>query len=318
MIKRLCYSSFVFFGLIVGMPSCYIADEFFLPEPEQALPSLQKSCEDAVTFYIQARLNSELYKPYGFGDIIIHKPMDIAILEQLEANRKNGLETGPKLDSLIEEKRHYISENKIERTVSIDHFFTIKNNITQKIIVLESNYLLNDTLGVEDFKPKIVLELPEKYEESLNFYFFEYTIFLSPVYTEGQKLSREFYAFFKGKLESINNVNARSAFLLHTLKLTKTVKEKGEFNQQEITEYLVKTYYWQQLDSSSNYIVEKFSPLFQKTIDEKVSGYYIFHKFSGLLGNPLDTSVVRADFTAYYELESITEMERPFEPYFNN
>jgi len=318
MIKRFCPSFFLFFGLIVGMQSCYIADEFFLPEPEQALPSLQKSCEDAVTFYIQERLSSELYKPFGFGDIVIHKPMDIAILEQLEANRKNGLETGPKLDSIIEEKRRYINENNIERTVSIDHFFTIKSYSTKKIVVLESNYLLNDTLGVEDFKPKIVLELPEEYEESLNFYFFEYTIFLSPVYPEGRKLSREFYAFFKSNLESIDNVNARSAFLLHALKLTRIVKEKGAFDQQTITENFVKSHYWQQINTSSNYLPEKFSPLYQKTIDEKVAGYYIFHKFSGLLGNPLDTSVVRADFTPYYELESITEMERPFEPYFNN
>lgn len=316
--KQFWSSSIVSLSLIFGIQSCYIADEFFLPEPEQALPSLQKSCENAVTLYIQERLSGEIYKPFGFGDIVIHKPMDIAILEQLEANRKNGLETGPKLDSLIEEKRRYINDNKIERTVRIDHFFTIKNSTSNKIVVLESNYLMNDTLGVEDFTPKIVLELPIEYEEALNFYFFEYTIFESPVYPEGRKLSREFYAFFKGKLETIDDVQARSAFLLHALKLTKVVKEKGAFDQQTVTENMVKTYYWQLIDSTSNYRVQNFSPLYQKTIAEKVVGYYIFHKFSGLLGNQLDTSVVRADFTPYYELESITEMERPFEPYFNN
>ena len=298
------------------MSSCYFVDDIFDP-PSENEPSLQELSQKAVAAYLSQEV-SQKYDPYGFGEIKISKPIDIVEVEQLEKKREDRGFSSPELDSVIAKKRRFIEVNNIERSVKLDHFFTLTDSFNVAT-VYETTFVLNDTLGVKKISAKIMQPIEENYVSILSYFFYEKPIFLTASYQESKILSKNFYAFFKKELENRTELQEKSAFLLHALKITRQVKIKGKFDQQDVMERQITDHMRNNRPDISEYKNLKFSKLYE-TSDEKsqeINGYYFFHKFIGNFHENLDTNVVLIEFNPYYEIDNIYQMDRPFEGYFN-
>ncbi len=302
------------------MSGCFIVDDLLAPPPKEKEKTLQERSETAIKLYVRNNAKSDKYDPYGFGELKIVKPLEIQELEELEEEQtqNNSDHQARKIDSL---KKH-IRENRIERTVELEHFFTLKDSVNpKKIQVLESTFILDDTLGVKNFKPQLILELDPKLEDVLVYYFFEYTIFLAETYQSSKELSIEFYNFFKSGLENIKSIERKSEFLAHVLDLCDYVKKNGSFDPDIILQDKVSDHISTKRNDISEYSSINFSSLFVKTAEEDENrfdpeGYYFFHKFIGSYKNEIDTNVVMVEFSKYYEIDNIYQMDRPFERYF--
>ncbi len=300
------------------LQSCFIADEFFTKEVKEPVKlDLQTTAEKNIRQKIQSTLKDETYTPYGFSELTIIKPLEIQNLESLEARlRQNKGDTI--LIRKIEENKTYIKENKIERMAELDHFFTIISN-EETIDVMEIKYILNDTLAVKTMSPKIILSVPVSYQLILEYYFNEHTIIIAQTYAEGKRLSKTFYRFFKDQLETFETVEDKSNFLEHTLAICKLVKLKGNFDQDFIVQTLLKLYMGEEREDIEEYEPLKFSELYEtkNNKDNSVVGYYFFHKFIGKFDNQKDTNVVLVEFSPYYEVDQIFQLEGSFESYTN-
>lgn len=299
------------------MSSCYFADAIF-EEEEVPEETLQVKSQNAVAAYLSQKVDQK-YEPYGFGIITIHKPKAIDDLEKLETKKTEQGFSTPELDSAIANKKRYIEQYGIERTVDLDHFFTLKDSL-DNCTVFETNFILNDTLGIKDLSAKIITKIPKDYVSILSFFFYEKPIFLHDSYQESKEMSYNFYAFFKKELESKTNLTDKSAFLLHALKMTREVKIKGTFDQQYVMERQVKNLLGKERTDITEYKSLAFSNLYQ-TVDDSTNenlGYYFFHKFTGTYNEQADTNVVLVEFSPYYEVGNIFQMDRPFAQYFNN
>lgn len=299
------------------LSSCYFVDDIFNPPPEKA-PSLQELSQKSVAQYLSEKVHQK-YDPYGFGEIKITKPIDIVELEELEKQRAGQGYSSPELDSSIALKRRFIRANNIERTIKLDHFFTLTDTF-EVTTVFETTFLLNDTLGVKNISAKIMQSLEENYVPILTYFFYEKPIFLTASYQQSKVLSKNFYAFFKKELENRDGMQAKSAFLLHALKITRQVKIKGKFDQQDVMERQITYFMRNDRPDINNYENLKFSSLYE-TSDEKssdITGYYFFHKFIGNFDQVKDTNVVLIEFNPYYEIDNIYQMDRPYTGYFNN
>ena len=302
-------------GSLFLLSGCYFADDLFLEDPPPPPKSLQERSQDAVEAYIRKGITSETYMPYGFSDVEIHVPAELLELEKLEADRKNGINTSSQTDSIIAAKRAFTEAYHIQRTVLIEHFFTLKTT-TGKLQILEAKYVLNDTLGVMDVTPVTILEMPDYYEQALNYFFHDYTIFIANSISEGRSLSNRFYTFFKTELEKRTDVNSRSAFYENCIRITETVRSTGQFDPNGVAQALAFNHMLELQDSTSSYRSIAFSPLYEKSEGVTTTGYYIFHKFSETINEERDTLVLRFDFSKYYEIESKTNIDPPFESYF--
>ena len=307
----------IFFISSIILSSCFVADEIFLEkESTSASDNLQLKSENAVRAYIQADLTKESnYLAYGFSDIKIIKPLAIAELEDLE----NQLKSSPH-DTILKtqylEKKAYVRKMELERVIELDHFFTIEKD-SNSIQILELTYFLNDTFGVRSFEPEILLSIPKDYKTVLDYYFNEYTIFMARSYSEGRKLSLNFYHFFKERLEQLETVQAKSKFLRHVLDICRIVKITGEFNQNFVLQTLLKNFILTEREDITNYEALEFSDLYETRNNDnnELLGYYFFHKFIGTYNTKLDTNVVLVEFSTYYEVDQIFQMDQPFENY---
>jgi len=312
---ELRYLGFIF---LFSLNSCYIADSLFIVTPPDPPESLQVKVEKTVQFHIQNKLENEIYRVYGFSPIVITVPAEIIELEELEQQRNKQQASNPDLDTLIQNKKDEIRLFGIQRSVITNHFFTLKAN--NNITIIESQFVLNqqnDSLQVVEVKPKILLEISEVFESIFETYFYEYTIFLGKDYFEGRKLSNRFYTFFKSHQENLSGIREKSAFLKHTLILTKYVKDVGKFDQKTICENLVKAFITQTNVSITEYEPREFSVLYEKTESDMVSGYYIFHKFIGRFGDEVDLFAIQVNFSPYFEVLSFSFLDKPYDAYFN-
>jgi len=308
---------FLGLSLTLFLQSCFIADEIFTDTEVVEEDDLQKRAEENVTAYLKEQVGAAKYEPYGFNKLKIIKPVAILELEKLE----KALNANPKDTSLqrqVNEQRTFIQNNNIERTAELTHFFTLVTD-TSSIHVLEAKYTLNDTLGVKSMSPEIMLPIPPSYKLILDYYFNEYTILIAPTYAEARKISRSFYQFFKDELEKRKGVQAKSDFLRHALDICQLVKIKGEFNQDYITQSLLQQYIITERQDISEYEALEFSELYEtkNNEDESIVGYYFFHKFIGDYNNKKDTHVVLVEFSPFYEVNQVFQLEGSFESYLN-
>jgi hypothetical protein len=313
MIARPSMKFFLTAGSLILLQGCYFADDLFLENPPPAVPALQDRCEDAVEAYIRGRITSEQYTPFAFSDAIVYVPEELAELEKKEEVHVFGAD--PRQDSMIVAERKYVEANRIQRTAQIEHFFTLKT-VTGNLQIVEAKYTLDDTLGVFDFTPVTLLEVPDYYETALHYFFHNYTIFDTPYINESRKLSNDYYKFFKEGLEQKNGVQARSDFYYLCLKITEMVRLSGAFDPNQVAQALVHD---DQVATVSEDLRQKdidFSPLYEKRVDSGVQGYYIFYKFSQTFEGNVDTAVLRFDFSPYYEIESKAAVSPPFDSYF--
>jgi hypothetical protein len=302
-------------GAILLFQSCYIADSFLVVEPPAPI-SLQKECERSIDSYVRSKSGNLTYTSYGFTQAEIHVPQEIIVLEEIEKSKSEGFSDGSDTDSIIAAKRNYIEQNNIQRTAHVEHFYTLQN-ADKSFTILETNFILNDTFGVMDFQPKILLTVPASYELSLNYYIYEYTIFASEDVLEARRLSNRFYSFFKRRQKELTSVAEKSAFLYHTLQATSYVLERKKFDPNEFVKWIINERMMQSPDLSDSYIPLAFSPLYEKSYDGKITGYYIFHKFSQTKTDSTVIQAIQIDLSPYYEIIASSFLESPFDTYFN-
>lgn len=303
--------------VLILINACTITDDLFIEKKEEPI-NLQKIAESNVSAFINSQLDSsEIYKSYGFTSLKITKPL---AFEQLETLEKELLST-PNDSSLIRQiqaKKAFIKEEQLERNAKFDHVFTITSDTTS-IGILELNYRLNDTLGVIDWTPKIALNVPPSYSLIIDYFFREHTLFMAPSYAEARNLSRAFYSYFKTQLETFNTVDSKSAFLKHTLNVCLELKAFGTFDQNKITQAIFKRYIKEERTDLTEYIPLEFSELYEtkNNSDSSLVGYYFFHKFSRNYSSQIDTNLVLVEFSPYYEVGKIFQLEGTMESYTN-
>lgn len=301
-------------GAMTLLQSCYIADSFFVEEPVAPI-SLQKECERSVDSYVRSKSGNLTYVSYGFSTAEIHVPQEIVVLEDMEKNKAEGFLEGPDTDSIIQAKKNFIEQNNIQRTAHLKHFYTLRN-ADESLTVMETNFILDDTLGVMDFKPIILLSIPVSYETALNYYMYEYTLFASEDVLEARKLSNRFYSFFKRRQEQLTTVDSKSAFLFHALKATNYVLVKKEFNATDFVQQLTNEMITQSPDAAGSYVPLGYSPLYEKSSEGKITSYYIFHKFSLTKDDSTAIYAIQLDLSPYYEIISKSFLAEPFDAYF--
>jgi hypothetical protein len=306
------------FAVAFCLQGCFIADELFLEEPEGSTRlNLQAEAEQSIIKKIQSELGENEYTPYGFSQLKVIKPLPIVELEEMELQQRlHPKDTA--LMSAIKTQKQIIRDNKIERTAQLSHFFTLVSD-TVNINVLEAKYTLNDTLAVKKVEPEIVLTVPKKYQLMIDYYFNEYTIIIARSYTEGKLLSKSFYRFFKDQLETYTTVSQKSAFLKHTLDICTMVKYKGNFDQQHIVKNVLQKFVKDERKDIQNYTPLKSSTLYEtkNNNDNSVVGYYFFHKFIGNFADQKDTNVVLVEFSPYYQVDQIFQLDGSYESYTN-
>jgi hypothetical protein len=301
-------------GALLLFQSCYIADSFFVEEPPAPI-SVQKECERSIDKYVRSKSGNLTYTSYGFTQAEIHVPQEIVVLEEMEKNRAEGFLDGADTDSIILAKRSYIEENNIQRNAHVEHFYTLRN-ADESLTILETNFVLDDTFAVINFQPQILLTIPVTYELSLNYYMYEYTVFASEDVIEARRLSNRFYSFFKRRLEELKTIEEKSAFLFHALKATNYVLEKKKFDPEEFVKQLSTELIMQSPELSNSYLPLAFSPLYEKSYEGKITGYYIFHKFSQTKTDAREIKAIQIDLSPYYEIKSSSFLEAPFDSYF--
>ncbi len=311
-----------FLGLLIlasSLQGCFIADELFEEEEEKVSNQLdlQSKAEENVSKEIQSEIGDDEYTPYGFSQLKVIKPLELVKLEEMELQLRLHPKDSTLMDS-IQNQKDFIRENKIERTAEMSHFFTLITDTTN-INILEAKYTLNDTLGVIKMDPEIVLSVPKKYQLMIDYYFNEYTIIIARSYTEGKQLSKSFYRFFKDQLETYKRVDQKSAFLKHTLDICTMVKFKGNFDQEYIVQSVLQKFIKKERKDIQNYAPLKYSTLYEtkNNDDDSIVGYYFFHKFIGNYAEQKDTNVVLVEFSPYYQVEQIFQLDGTFESYTN-
>jgi hypothetical protein len=306
----LLFITFLFFG-------CLVADEIFLA-PQEPEVSLQTRAEQSIQEYILKRSETETYNSYGFSELVVKKPVLIHKLDSLDRvvqmNPKNEIARQNR-DTL----QALVRANKIQRTAVLEHFFTLKSDSTDFVNVFEIKYTLDDTLGVLQTDPKIILTIPASYKTLLDYYFYEYTLFIAPTYAEARQMSRKFYQYFKAQQEELSLTTRKSDFLKHTLEICKLVKVNGKFEQDRIVQGLFKLYMKERRKDIKLYEPIAFSSLFE-TIEENndsLIGYYFFHKFTGEYAGAIDTNAVLIEMSPYYEIDQVFQLDQPYENYVN-
>ncbi len=301
------------------LSSCFIADELLVTDTtKETTTDLQSIAEQNIASQIKRELGeTDQYKSFGFSQLIITKPIAIAELDELEKQAAiNPSDTSYKRK--IEQKSSEIRALRLERTANLDHIFSIKSD-SLTIHLLELSYRLNDTLGVIDSRPTLIIDLPITYELILEYYFNEYTLFMAPTYSEARKLSRAFYTFFKDELERRSTITSKSNFFKHILDICLEVKDLGEFDQNKIAQQLFSLYLREQRQDIAAYESLGFSQLYEtkNNDDNSIVGYYFFHKFSRSFEEQRDSNLVLVEFSPYYEVTQVFQLDGELEDYTN-
>ena len=296
---------------VLALQSCFVADAIFLDSYDDT-ESLQTRSEQAVFQYLTDEFGDD-YTPYGYSEITIFKPKQIAERDSLIGvyNKTQDQKLREKIESLSDT----INKYGIERTVSLTHFYLVEEDTTT-FDVYEGIFTLSDTLTVKAFKPTLYKKLHDSKRTILYDFFFEQTIFIAKSYSESANLSRSFYAFYKSRLESFDLMTDKSNFLEHCLIITELVKKIGDYKPHEIAKQLITTKLKIEL-GKDNYIPAQWSVLNEVSTEESgLQGYYFFHKFTTLDANPGDTTVKAFEFDPFLQLNSEIVMGKPYNQYF--
>ncbi len=309
---------FLFAIPLFGLNSCFIAEDFLLPDPEPEEVPLQQKAEEVIVQYIQAGAPGNTYKSYWFTPVrVIETPESIRIREidtKLDQRTADSTRLRFERDSLASRIARY----KLNTRLKTMHLFTLTDDKGQ-IHICRINFSVDDTLQVVETDPEILLSISDSYAQIYDYFETEATLLYAETYGQSQQLSHEFYAFFKQHLEQLTTCNERSEFLGHALKLCRMAKVQNQFDQQKFLEYLVADYILEKRQDIENYIGMNFTKLYEEEDTENSvgDGYYFFHKFSGSFQGISDTHAVMIQFSPWYEIDGIYQLEPPYDNYFN-
>ncbi len=309
------YKPIVFLFLFFILTGCFIADELVYNKSEYT-GSLSTKVKNAISIYIKTEYKEYSYYKYGFSNLIIHKPTELVERDSLLNVKAKTNEQKTNLENKIDSLNLVIKQNNIKYWMEMDHFFNVKNKNSNQIELYEATFYLNDSLQVINTKPLLFLELTKNEEDVFSSFFFESPIFYAETFYESQKISRDFYEFFKVELENRKGITKKSKFLKHIIWVCGQVKTTKAFNLESILSQLTINNFLNN-QQIKDYKTLKFSKVFEIKEDNVLKNYYFFHKFSHSKNDTIIESAVYVGFSPYYELTDIYQLNEPIEPYFN-
>lgn len=304
---------FIIFSL--GLHSCFIADELFLEENSPS-PSLDSKVQNVISTHIKANSENYIYKNYGFSELIIKKPAELVVLDNLKRKKRTDLNQKA-IDQKIQQLDSIIKQNNITYSLEIDHQFSLKQNVTNSIELFEMRFILSDSISINQRIPLSFLNLTPTEAITFQDYFYENSIFSHHSFEESKALSTDFYNFMKHHQEELIGIKDKSEFLRHTLTLCNEIKSKGKFDQHQYLLNIAKN----KFNSDTTiigYAPIMYSNLFETIIDQKLVNYYFTHSFTNSKTGFPDTLFSKIEFTPYYELKSISPTSKTDNPHIND
>jgi len=310
--KKIIVLSFI---LPLILSSCYIADNMLL-ESQSTKEPLNLKVEKEISNYIKENAENYIYKNYGFSELIIKKPAELIVLDDLK--RKQAFDsTQVNIKTQILEVESIIKAKNLKYSLEMDHEYALRNKKTGEIELFETKFTLADSLKVKNIKPLLNITLLIDDVAIFENYFYETPIFLSGTYLENRNLSSQFYNFLKEHQNELTTIKEKSDFLIHSLNLCKEIKKDGTFDQ---SYYLLKLADKEIRSDSTilNYKSIEYSGLFETIVNEKITNYHYYHSFKNSTSGVADTALVYIEFSPYYELRSISTPSNTYEKYFND
>ena len=301
--------------ILLTLTSCFIADGIFSEDNSNKV-SLDKKVEQEISKYIKDNSENYIYKNYGFSELIIKKPAELVVLDDLKRKQKKDT-SNLKIDSQIKRLKKLIKDKNIRYTLEMDHEYSLKNKETTQVELFETKFILADSIVVTEIIPLLNIKLTQKDVTIFENYFYETPIFSSGSYENNKKLSIQFYNYLKAHQDQLKGIKVKSDFLKHSLLLCQEIKEDGSFDHYFFLSKLTDQFF--RKDSTIiDYKSIEHTNLFETKIDKKLVNYYLFHKFRHYINNRLDTSAVYIEFSPYYELNIVSNLEKPYNSYFHD
>lgn len=197
---------------------------------------LENKLHDSIKAYITTiKKSEEVYKSYDFSDVYEIKPEEIKAYEALvkHRNRLPYLESVyhekleqeiSKTDSLIQDKKTFIKENKIHTTYEIGHIYALSFDSNHTITELIFYHYPNGK--VKDLSVNYQLNLSEKQKASFESYFYQ-----KPIYYNNSEADYNFYDRVNSQLEKETD---KSTFLKHCLVLVESIKTNGSLIPEKV------------------------------------------------------------------------------------
>lgn len=301
--------------LSLTLSSCFIADNMFL-ENEIPKESLDTKVKNEISTYIKENSENYIYKNYGFSELVIKKPAELIVLDDLKRQLKTD-SNQTDINAQIIQVENIIKEKNLRYNLEMDHVYSLKNKQSGKIELFETQFTLADSIKVKSITPLLNAILSTNDVSIFEDYFYEKPIFSTGTYSENKALSIQFYNFLKQHQNELTSIVEKSKFLSHSLKLCKEIKTDGSFDQDY---YVLKITDIEMSKDSTllNYTPLEYSPLFETIINEKLVNYHFFHSFINSPNGISDTSSVYIEFSPYYELRSISEPGNIYNNNFND
>jgi hypothetical protein len=220
--------------------SCFVfqdTERIQQTEQENQYALKTKRAQDSVSNYIKRfALPSETYFAYDFSELYEIKPKEILEYEELVKqrsrlplleNRYHGQlpNREKELDSLIEDKKNFIRDNKIHSTLELGHIFSLKTPdssiVSEKIFYLFPNFI------VKDFRVNYYLKLSRIETQAYERFLFRRPLFVSGSIEKDEKLDEQFYNNLHTELAKREDKNT---FLKHIITLVNLIHQKGNLD----------------------------------------------------------------------------------------
>lgn len=300
--------------LVLGGTSCFIADDYFKVEEEPQVP-MEWVVKDSVTAYVKRRMaHTQTYLNYGFGDVVVREPAALSNLNKWQSRLGNPNYDQVQTCEEIEKNEAIVKERNLQRTIEIEHVFSLRKPGAKNSEVNRIKFLLDENFNVTGLDPVYYATLSEAEEEVFANFFYESPLIKGYTYEESEQLSQSFYQFYKDHLNGLPTIKARSAFLKHALGVFEDVLKYKAFDQQRVAELMATNYLKSSEQSITAYESVNFSPLYQINESDQLIGYYFFHTFRFENQEAKDSMQVYVKFTPYYEVVSVFETDQNYAP----
>ncbi|MFK8037764.1 MAG: hypothetical protein AB8B74_05700 [Crocinitomicaceae bacterium] len=300
--------------LLASLQSCFVVDGMLEEgKPNPVLP-LDIVVKDSIYHYIQTQKDdTQKYLSFGYKPMKIIVPQTIKDLEKWKS-RKGQAEFD---QGLVDKKIKYfdtiVESKKLSRKISTEHLFSLREKGDTLAELQLVNFILSNEINVVDYQPIYRVELTTEEEKIFAKFYYQRPIIKAYSYEESQKLSKEFYNYFKTEWESKENSLDKSLFLKHIINVVTIVDRVNEVDVQSITENTLFKYMEDKRPDINMYNVIDFSPLYQISETKEDEGFYFFHTFNFENEGRTDEMTIYVKFNSFYEVERIVETNQSYD-----
>ncbi len=298
---------------------------------------VQRHTEQAVERYVRTSMSGQgFYKPFGFGEVQIRVPKELAKLSELQERkqimvRQGEPQYGASLDSLlavqdslIARQQKLIAEKHIANNYSISHVFSIAHSGTSTYTIYECEFFLSSHFNVRDLEIKMDLEADTETYDWFYFYFMRYPLFSSGTERENTRRSTAIYDYFNARLgqEDVD----KNALMKSILTVVRTTRRFGEYDPDRVARLVLSEQMMANRLDFQGYKPLEFSPLnalLEKTSTDttvaadSLVGYSFFHSYDFRTETGKDTiQCVYVEFDPYFVIAGMALVDPPFEQYF--